>query len=76
MIITDVTTSKNKDWLHSSWSTPTATSEMWYPAAGNQPGNEVEEPNQLGWKKPNNSASILSEVPFFLYILLYYLFLN
>ncbi|XP_066251873.1 uncharacterized protein [Euwallacea similis] len=33
------------------------TTETWYPAAGNQLTNEVDEPNQLGWQKPRNGGS-------------------
>lgn len=33
-----------------------SSTETWYPAAGNQIDNEVEEPNQQGWRKPKNSG--------------------
>lgn len=36
------------------WNKPETTSETWYPAAGNQLNNEVDEPNQLGLTKPRN----------------------
>ncbi|XP_057663747.1 uncharacterized protein LOC130898444 [Diorhabda carinulata] len=42
-----------------SWSTQEVTSETWYPAAGNQISNEVDEPNQLGLQKPKNSVNKL-----------------
>lgn len=34
-----------------------ATTETWYPAAGNQLSNEVDEPNQQGLTKHDNSGS-------------------
>ncbi|XP_030759686.1 uncharacterized protein LOC115885064 [Sitophilus oryzae] len=33
------------------------STETWYPAAGNQLTNEVDEPNQLGLTKPKNSGT-------------------
>lgn len=41
--------------------------ETWYPAAGNQLSNEVDEPNQQGLKynKNNNSAWSISSGGFF-----------
>lgn len=35
---------------------PSTTPQMWYPAAGNQMNNEVDEPNQLGLRKSRNNA--------------------
>ncbi|KAH0998903.1 hypothetical protein HUJ04_000649 [Dendroctonus ponderosae] len=40
--------------LWNSLNTP--TTHTWYPAAGNQMTNEVDEPNQLGLSKPENAA--------------------
>lgn len=37
-------------------STEMSSTETWYPAAGNQINNEVDEPNQLGWKKSRNNG--------------------
>ncbi|XP_072379119.1 uncharacterized protein [Diabrotica undecimpunctata] len=52
-----------------SWSTQESTSETWYPAAGNQINNEVDEPNQLGLQKPKNSAGVLQSVGLLLLVL-------
>lgn len=47
----------NNNYPYESSSTSSVSeSTMWYPAAGNQLSNEVEEPNQLGLKKPKNQA--------------------
>lgn len=35
------------------------STETWYPAAGNQIDNEVDEPNQQGLRKPKNTSSKL-----------------
>lgn len=32
------------------------STETWYPAAGNQLANEVDEPNQQGLTKPDNGS--------------------
>ncbi|KAK4878282.1 hypothetical protein RN001_010788 [Aquatica leii] len=40
-------------------STNIHSSTTWYPAAGSQLSNEVDEPNQLGLVKPNNNANAL-----------------
>ncbi|KAF7284715.1 hypothetical protein GWI33_021724 [Rhynchophorus ferrugineus] len=37
------------------------TTETWYPAAGNQLTNEVDEPNQLGLTKPKNHSSAMEQ---------------
>lgn len=37
----------------------TDTSTTWYPAAGDQLGNEVDEPNQQSWRKPQNGGTTL-----------------
>ncbi|XP_018330879.1 cell wall protein RBR3 isoform X2 [Agrilus planipennis] len=36
--------------------TTSTSTETWYPAAGNQLSNEVDEPNQQGWSKPDNKG--------------------
>ncbi|KAJ8933765.1 hypothetical protein NQ314_013799 [Rhamnusium bicolor] len=53
-----------------SGSIPEITSETWYPAAGSQMNNEVDEPNQLGLLKPRNAARIKTETTFFSIIIL------
>ncbi|KAG5863567.1 hypothetical protein JTB14_002688 [Gonioctena quinquepunctata] len=64
-------TSRNTARVYSSppWNPRETSSESWYPAAGNQLNNEVDEPNQLGLTKYKNSAGVfrsLSALPFFL----------
>ncbi|CAG9770277.1 unnamed protein product [Ceutorhynchus assimilis] len=52
---TPSTTTNRYDYSSTPFWNP-STSETWYPAAGNQLTNEVDEPNQLGLKKPQNSG--------------------
>nr|XP_023012306.1 uncharacterized protein LOC111502454 [Leptinotarsa decemlineata] len=55
-----IETTKNTARVYSSpWNPTETTSETWYPAAGNQLNNEVDEPNQLGLRKFRNSAEVL-----------------
>ncbi|CAH0548548.1 unnamed protein product [Brassicogethes aeneus] len=49
------------------------SSETWYPAAGNQLNNEVDEPNQLGLKKPRNTSSSVKPVTLAGLVLLFYI---
>lgn len=51
------TTPKFESSSSSIWNPSTSTTETWYPAAGNQLTNEVDEPNQMGWQKPRNQAN-------------------
>ncbi|CAH1118586.1 unnamed protein product [Phaedon cochleariae] len=63
--------SRNTARVYSSpWNTPSTTTETWYPAAGNQLNNEVDEPNQLGLKKPKNSAERFSRNAILIFVTL------
>ncbi|XP_018562449.1 uncharacterized protein LOC108904399 [Anoplophora glabripennis] len=53
-------TSNSYPYESTSSTSGVSESTTWYPAAGNQLSNEVEEPNQLGLQKPrhNNAVTI------------------
>lgn len=53
------TPSSRPDWATvASWSPQNQADKTttWYPAAGTELGNQVEEPNQQGLTKPRNGA--------------------
>ncbi|KAJ8921122.1 hypothetical protein NQ315_013592, partial [Exocentrus adspersus] len=58
-------TTRNFENNNPYWSSPSSPpishteSTTWYPAAGNQLGNEVEEPNQLGLMKPRHNKGVV-----------------